>query len=98
MFFQQGRLCGAWKEDFPGNLKGIEKCLEIYGLGIVKYSVRSESGRMIVLQDQAYYVPGLPKDLRSIYPQVIHTSDGYKGAFIAHFHDENDSYEEFNLR
>ena len=47
----------------PRNLKGIEKGLEIYGFGIVEYSSKSESGRMIELRDQAYYVPGLPKDL-----------------------------------
>ena len=48
------------------NLKGIAKSLEISGFGIVEYSVRSESGGMIALRDQAYYVPGLPKDLRII--------------------------------
>ena len=82
----------------PGNLKGIEKGLDIYGFGIVKYSVRSESGRMIVLRDKAYYVPGLPKDMRIIPPQGICTSKGYKGTFIVHFHDENDSYVELNLK
>ena len=35
---------------FPRNLKGIAKCLEISGCRIVEYSVRSESGRMIVLR------------------------------------------------
>ena len=55
----------------PRRLEGIAKGLEISGFGIVEYSVRSEIGRMIALQDQAYYVPGLPKDLRIIYPQGI---------------------------
>ena len=50
----------------PRNTKGVEKVLEIYGFGIVKYSVRSESGHMIALRDQAYHVPGLPRDLRMI--------------------------------
>ena len=77
---------------FPINIKGIAKGLEIFGFGIVEYSVRSESGHMIVLRAQAYYVPGLPKDLRIISPQGICTSEGYKGNFIAHFHDEHDSY------
>ena len=58
----------------PRNIKGIAKGLEISGFGIVEYSVRSETGHMIALRDQAYYVPGLPKDLRIIYPQGIHTS------------------------
>ena len=53
---------------------------------------------MIALQDQAYYVPGLPKDLRIIYPQVICTLEGYTGTFLAHCHDEHDSYVELNLR
>ena len=35
---------------FPRKLKGIEKGLEISGFGIVEYSVRSESGRMIALR------------------------------------------------
>ena len=47
---------------FPIKLKGIANCIEISILGIVKYSVRIESGIMILLQDQVYYVPGLLKD------------------------------------
>ena len=39
----------------PRKLKGIAKGLQISGFGIVEYSVRSESGRMIALQAQAYY-------------------------------------------
>ena len=58
---------------FPRKLKGIEKGLEISGFGIIEYYVRSESGRMISLQAQAYYVPGLPKYLRIIPPQGICT-------------------------
>ena len=57
----------------PRNFKGIAKGLEISGFGIVEYSVRSESGRMIALRVQAYYVPGLPTYLRIIYPQGIQT-------------------------
>ena len=49
------------EKTFSRNLKGIAKGLEIYGFGIVEYSVRSESGRMIALRAQAYYLPGLPK-------------------------------------
>ena len=71
---------------FPRKLKGVAKGLEISGFGIVEYSVRSESGCMIALRYQAYYVTGLPKYLRIIYPQGIHTSEGYKGNFIAHCH------------
>ena len=48
------------------NIKGTSKGLEISGFGIFKYSVRSESVHMIVLQDQAYYVPMLPKDFSII--------------------------------
>ena len=66
--------------------------------GIVEYYVRSESGRMIALRAQTYYVPGLPKDLRIISPQGICTSEGYKGTFIAHCHDEQDGYAELNLK
>ena len=86
------------KKTFPRKLKCIAKGLEISVFGIVEYSVRSESGRMIALRDQAYYVPGLPKDLRIISPQGIRTPEGYKGTFIAHCHDEHDSYVELNLK
>ena len=82
----------------PRKLKGIAKGLEISVFGIVGYSVRSESGRMIAFWDQVYYDPGLPKYLRIISPQGIHTSEGYKGTFIAHFHDEQDGYAELNLK
>ena len=64
------------EKNFPINLKGIAKGIEIYGFGIVEYSVRSESGSMIALRAQAYYVPGLPKDLRIISPQGICISEG----------------------
>ena len=83
---------------FPRKLKGISKGLDIYGFGIVEYSVRSESGSMIALQAQAYFVPGLPKELCTISPQGIHTSEGYKGNFIAHCHDEQDGYAELYLK
>ena len=62
----------------PRSLKGIAKGLDISGFGIVEYSIRSKSGRMIALRDQAYYVPGSPKDLRIISPQGISTSEGYR--------------------
>ena len=86
------------EKTYPINLKGIAKGLEMSGFGIVEYSVRSESGSMIALRAQAYYVPGLPKDLRIIYPQGIHTSEGYKGTFIAHCHDEKDGYAGLALK
>ena len=82
----------------PINLMIITEGMEIYEFGIVEYYVRSESGCMIELQDQAYYVPGLPKDLRIISPQGICISEGYKGTFIANCHDEHDSYVEPNLK
>ena len=82
----------------PRNLKVIAKGLEIYGFGMVEYSIRSESGRMIALQDQAYYVSGLPNYFLIISPQGIRTSEGYKGTFIAHCNDEQYGYAELNLK
>ena len=98
--------CSSNKGDFvkleekklPRKIKGISRGLEIYGFGIVEYSVRSEIGRMIALRAQSHYVPGLPKDLRIISPQGIHTPEGYKGTFISHCHDEQDGYAELNLK
>ena len=48
------------EEKFPRKPRGIAKGLDISRFGILKYSVRSESGRMIALQSQSYYVTGLP--------------------------------------
>ena len=70
----KGSFVKLEEKNFPRNLKGIAKGLVIYGFGIIEYSVRNESGRMIALRAQAYYVPGLPKDLRIISSQGIHTS------------------------
>ena len=53
---------------------------------------------MIALRAQAYYVPGLPKYLRIISPQGIRTSEGYKGTFKGHCHDDQDGYTELNLK
>ena len=53
---------------------------------------------MIVLRAQAYYAPGLPKYLRIVSPQGIRTSEGYKGTFISHCHDEHGGYAELNLK
>ena len=85
------------EKKFPRRLKGKAKGLEIYGFVIVEYSVRSESERIVALRAQAYYIPGLQKDFRIISPQVIHTSEGYKVTFIAHFHDDKDGYAELTL-
>ena len=41
------------EKKFPRKLKGIAKILEISGFGVVEYSVRSESGRVITLRYQA---------------------------------------------
>ena len=86
------------EKTFPRKIKGIPKGLEISGFGIVEHSVRSESGRMIALRSHEYYVPGLPKYLYIIYPQGIHTPEGYKGTFISHCHDDNDGYAELNFK
>ena len=59
------------KRIFPRKMKVIAKGIEIYGSGIFEYSVRSEDIRIIVILDQAYYVPGLTNYLRIISPQVI---------------------------
>ena len=79
---------------FPRNSKGTAKGLEVSWFGIVEYPVRSESGRIIALRDQEYYVPGLPKYLHIIYPQSILKSKGYACNFIG----EHDSYAELYLK
>ena len=95
-YSNKGDFVNLEDKTFPRNIKGIAKCIEIYGFGIVEYYFRNESGPMIALRAQAYYVPGLPKDLRIISPQSISTSEGYKGNFIAHCHDEQDGHAELN--
>ena len=83
---------------FPRNIKGIAEWLEIYRFVIVKYSVSSKSGCMIMLRSHSYYVLELTKDLCIIFPQGIFTSEGYKGILLDHSHDENDSYADLNLK
>ena len=70
------------KKMSPINIKYIAKGLEIYVFGIVKYYVRSKRGCMIVLWDQSYYVPVLPKYLYIILLKFIHISEGYKVTVI----------------
>ena len=53
---------------------------------------------MIALRTQAYYVSGLTKDFCIISPKGIQKSEGYKGTFIAHCHNELDGYTELNLK
>ena len=83
---------------FTRNLKVIEKDLDSSVFWTVGYSVRSESGCMIALWDQEYYVPGLPKCFYIIYPQGISTSEGYRVTFIAHCCVDCDSHAELNLK
>ena len=64
------------EKTFPINPKGIAKGLEISGFGVVEYSVRSESGRMIALRYQAHYVPELPKICASFtHKEFAHQKD-----------------------
>ena len=83
----KGDLVDLEEKKSSRNLKGIAKSLEISVFGIVKYSIRSERGRIIELRSQAYYVPGLPKYLLIISPQDILTSEGYMVTFMSHCHD-----------
>ena len=53
--------------------------------------------RIIMMWDQAYYVPRLLEYLFIIFLQGILTQEGYKVAFVAHFHDDNDRYVKVNL-
>ena len=86
------------EEIFTRKLKVVAKCLDISGFGIVEYSDRSESGCIIALRYQEYYVYVLIKDLCFISSQGIFTSEGYKGAFISHCHEDHNSYAELNLK
>ena len=97
-YSKKGYFVKLEEKKFPRNIKGIAKGIEISGFGIVEYSVRSQSGRMIALRSQEYYVPGLPKDLRIISPQGIRTLEGCKGTFISHCHDEQGGYAKLNLK
>ena len=53
-YYNKGDFVKLEDKKFPINLKVIEKGLEISGFGIVEYSVRSESGRMIAIRAQEY--------------------------------------------
>ena len=64
------------EKNFSRNIKGTPEGLQISRFETVGYSVRNESVRIIALQDQAYYVPGLPKDFYIIYTHGNFTSEG----------------------
>ena len=98
MVYNKGDFLKLGEKTPPINIKGIAKGLDISGFGIVEYSVRSESGRMIALRYQAYFFPVFPKYVRIISPQGKRTSEGYKITFIAHCRDEQDGYAELNLK
>ena len=98
MSLKKWDLVDLEEKTFPRNIKGIFKGLDIYVYGIVDYSIISESGCMVLLQYQAYYVTGLPKDFCIICLQGICTPEGNKVTFIAHFHDDNDRYTQLNLK
>ena len=71
MFFQKGIFWDLEEKTLPRNLNFISKGLGIYRFIIFEYYVSNESGLMIALKDQAYYVPDLLKYLRIIKPQGI---------------------------
>ena len=85
------------EKTFRRNIKVVAKGPDIYAFGIVDCRFISESGHIIVLWYQAYYVPGLPKYLRILPLQSTLPSEGYKGTFIAHCYDDHDGYAELNL-
>ena len=75
-YSNNGDFLNLEEKKFPRNTKGILKGLEMSGFEIFEYSIRNESGRMIALRDQAYYVTGLPKDLRIInHRELTHQKD-----------------------
>ena len=98
MFSNKGYSVDIEDKIFQRKIKVIAKELEIYVFGIVKYSIRSESGFIISLRDQAYYITGLTKYLRIISPQGIHISEGEKVTFIDNFYDEHDIYVYLNFK
>ena len=55
-----------------------------------------ESGSMIAIQAQAYYVHGLPTYFIIISPQGILASEVYKGNFLALFYDNHGSCVDLN--
>ena len=63
MFIQKGRFLDIEDKTLPRNLNFISKGLGIYRFIIFDYYVSSESGLMIALKNQAYYVPDLLKYL-----------------------------------
>ena len=63
------------------------------GFWIVEYSLINDSGLMVALRYQAYYVPVLPNYLRIISPIGIQKTIRIKVTFVAHWHDEHDIYE-----
>ena len=60
-YSNKGYFVDIEEKKYPINIEVMANGLDVYELGIVEYYFRSESGHMIVLQDQEHYVPGLLK-------------------------------------
>ena len=86
------------EKTFRRNIKVVAKGPYIYAFGIVDCRFISESGHIIVLWDQSYNFPALPKDSCIIFSQVVFTPEGYKSIFIYHCHEENDRFLGINLK
>ena len=88
-YYNKGGFVDFEDNIFPRKIKYAAKGLEIFGFDIVYYSVRSENGCVITLRYQAYYLYGLSNNFRIVYPQYIHTSEGYKDNLIYRFRYDN---------
>jgi hypothetical protein len=62
-------------------MKEITDGLAICGTGTVEYHLEAPNGKLICLELQAYYVPGL-KGLRLISPQHLKTLEGHRASFV----------------
>jgi hypothetical protein len=69
-------------------MKGIADGLAICGTGTVEYHLEADNGKLICLELQAYYVPGL-KGLRLISPQHLKTLEGHRASFVCHSADDS---------
>ena len=69
-YLNKGYFVDIEEKTLPRKFNVIDKDIEIYGSGIVEYSVRSEIGHMITIRDHTYYFTGLTKDVYIFSPKM----------------------------
>ena len=88
MFSQQGRPCEDWREDIPKKYQRHSKRSWDFWICDCWMFCQKWKWTYDCAPGSGIICSWVTKGVRIISPQIIRTSEGYKGSFIDHFHDE----------